>query len=524
MPEATPSVTTTPKSPPAIAPDAPALPATSEPTTKPVSSAPGPPRSLADLVDPPASGGNPSTGTNSQAGAADLPPEEALEQARLQVIEVLGEEARQAAKPDQKTALGRKMLGLAKDTTGNPAVKYILMDNARKMFIAGGDVEMAVKTASAIGKEFKVDVDVLKSATFSALADGNLTTEVREPLAKLLLADLDEALAEQKFSLADEYSVLATKVASRSKDIELKKSIALRRNQLQAINKQLKAFEAAAVVLAADASNPAANLVAGKFKCFVLEDWAAGADHLLKSGNQVYLAAAKAETRLSKGEMDAALPAAEAWYDLAENMKKDDKDTSAAALGRAKDLYEQVLPSQSGLEKIRIEKRLAELEAKPEVVAARVPRKKFFPGLVARQYPKHPSQLDGNLYTGWVPLEELGKPIGPAVVIGSLTPLKYHAERNCVAAGYLKIEAAGDYSFNADAGHDRVALYINGEPICPFRDGESRIATVALEKGMASIMVVSMVVPDGQCRIKWQPPGTTLLTPIPATIMFHTRD
>jgi hypothetical protein len=87
----------------------------------------------------------------------------------------------------------------------------------------------------------------------------------------------------------------------------------------------------------------------------------------------------------------------------------------------------------------------------------------------------------------------------------------------------LKIDVAGEYAFNANAGYDRCALYINGELICPFRDGEGKVAKAMLEKGMVPIQVVAMV-GNSQCLIKWQPPGTGDLAAIPPTVMFHTRN
>jgi len=158
-----------------------------------------------------------------------------------------------------------------------------------------------------------------------------------------------------------------------------------------------------------------------------------------------------------------------------------------------------------------------------KATSSKVVRKKYFPGLVGREFAKQKSQLDGNLYTGWVPPDELVDPIGPVGVVGSLLPIKLTSERNGVVSGYLRIDVAGDYLFNAAAGYDRVALYIDSNLVCPFRDGENASATVKLEKGMVPIQVACMPLRDGIFRVKWQPPGTVELSAIPPTVMFHTE-
>jgi hypothetical protein len=207
------------------------------------------------------------------------------------------------------------------------------------------------------------------------------------------------------------------------------------------------------------------------------------------------------------------------------------------ALEKAKQAVErQMQVTQGELDKLkvklaveRIAKSLETLDAKSSTAAkaatkTRRTRVKYVPGLVARLYPRHRSQEDGNLYTGWVPPEELGEPVGRPVVVWTLAPLKYPPDSNIVARGFLKIDEPGEYAFNAIAGHDRVALYINGEILCSFRDGEEKIVRVTLEKGMVPILVAGMVVPDGQCSIKWQPPGAKQLGPIPTAVMFYAAD
>jgi hypothetical protein len=219
------------------------------------------------------------------------------------------------------------------------------------------------------------------------------------------------------------------------------------------------------------------------------------------------------------------------WFE--EQAKTGTTSAQRVALERAKEAVERQLEvygkEDLGKAKIklsldRIGEALKKLEpssaAVSQATSPRRLRKSYAPGLLVRQYARHSTQED-NLYKGWVPPEELGEPIGQPFVSASLLPLKFPEERNVIATGYLKIDEAGEYAFNADSTYDRVALYINGKLICPFRDGEQTVAKVTLEKGMVPIQVVGMVLTRGECKIQWQPPGAAALGPIPSTVMFH---
>ncbi|HUE70154.1 MAG TPA: hypothetical protein VMP01_04625 [Pirellulaceae bacterium] len=220
------------------------------------------------------------------------------------------------------------------------------------------------------------------------------------------------------------------------------------------------------------------------------------------------------------------------WFE--EQAKSGTSSAQRVALERTKEALERQLEvygkEDLGKAKIkltldRIGESLKRLEpASAAVSKATSPRRlrtAYAPGLLVRQYARHASQ-DDNLYKGWVPPEELGKPVGQAFVATSLLPLKFPEERNVVASGFLKIDESGEYAFNADSTYDRVALYIKGELICPFRDGETTVAKITLEKGIVPIQVVGMVLTRGECKIQWQPPSAKSLGAIPPAAMLHT--
>ena len=150
----------------------------------------------------------------------------------------------------------------------------------------------------------------------------------------------------------------------------------------------------------------------------------------------------------------------------------------------------------------------------------------FAPGLVVTEYPRHALQANEkeNFY---VPLEQLGQPIGEKYIVESLDPWKWETERNAVASGFLEIEADGVYSFRTNSFYDRNLLMIQGEVVCGFRDGDDTVATIPLKKG-GRVNIVSAGFVGGRgsddIHVRWKPPGQTELSPIPPRLLSHVDD
>ena len=104
---------------------------------------------------------------------------------------------------------------------------------------------------------------------------------------------------------------------------------------------------------------------------------------------------------------------------------------------------------------------------------------KLYPGLEVRLYPRSEQKQPAGA-GGFVAPGELGEAFGNAFVTASVSPLKYDAGYNAVARGFLQVDKAGDYVFNANNFYDRNALYIDGKLVCPYRDGEQTEQKVTL--------------------------------------------
>jgi hypothetical protein len=110
--------------------------------------------------------------------------------------------------------------------------------------------------------------------------------------------------------------------------------------------------------------DPTANLAVGRFLCFIKNDWEAGIGHLTKGSDTKFKDAAEKDAKAADGsEMDK-LAAADTWYDLAATA---DPAIKHGMQMRAHHWYTTALSGLAGLNKVKVEKRIAELESASEV-------------------------------------------------------------------------------------------------------------------------------------------------------------
>ncbi|MBC7856873.1 MAG: hypothetical protein IAF94_25865, partial [Pirellulaceae bacterium] len=291
-----------------------------------------------------------------------VPDAAALDKARKELVEVFGAEARAATTAEKKSELAKRMLQVAEDSQEDHAVQYALFDNARKLLVTAGDAEQALAAVDSLALQFEVDPWPLKVETASTLSDVNALPAARDQIASRLLAAVDEAISDQRFSAAEDFARLATKVSAKGKDLELRKTISQKRTDLARLKQHFAKVEEARAKLAADANDREANQVIGRFVALGVGDFENGIPYLAKGGDNLFVAAAAADVKASVLEKGAALAAADAWHKVAEAIKGDDKSASAMAMRRARDWYEAAAAETQGLEKARIEKRLKELQ------------------------------------------------------------------------------------------------------------------------------------------------------------------
>jgi hypothetical protein len=270
----------------------------------------------------------------------------------------------------------------------------------------------------------------------------------------------------------------------------------------------LARYEQARATLATNSSDPAANLLAAKFACNVLNDWEQGLQYLAASGDAQLADLIKSDQQASADEatVEVQFQAADDWFDWSERHKSGDRELLALAKVRARHWYQLAAPKLTGLNKIRAEKRVVDLAPPGEPAVSRPP-----PTAVASSpaTTKKPATKPDNKKSN--PPTEPPVPglRGLIFVAGKqqsilvsyenatalnqkhfdelLAPVRKNNERAVIVfEGVVVIPAPGDYIFQISGGSNMGGvhtLFVGGQPLVSVTDSDNETRKLTLDKG-----------------------------------------
>lgn len=302
---------------------------------------------------------------NSAPPKSSFPPSpEAVKKGRDSVREILkADYARRGTK--DREALARKLLQLALDTKGDPAMKAALLLEARETATLAGDADTALAAFKEIPSTRYPEDPKARMDALEALARAARTKESAAAAASAALAASEEASAAEDFDLAERAAGIAETAARAARDAETLNRAREARDALRDQKKEYAKAESAIKKLAENPADPEANLAAGKYYCFARQDWARGIP-MLARGSDARLAEIADREASDPADPKAALELGDLWWGWSE--KASPARDRQAAQERSIRWYEAAIPKLSALEKARAEKRI---QAATEAAVAR---------------------------------------------------------------------------------------------------------------------------------------------------------
>ena len=258
--------------------------------------------------------------------------------------------------PSQKQALAKKLLEKGIETENDLPARFALFKLSRDIATLATDCATAFGAIDELNQSFQIDALEMKTTVLTKLTSLARSAKQHKAIAEKTAELLQAAVAKDNFTLAKQLAHLALGEATKAKDKSLVARLEERSGE---INKAALAFQAASQAMATLEKSPAdaeANLVAGKYKCFVKVDWDSGIPMLAMGSDEALKALAMQELKgAASSHEQAAL--GDHWWDLAE---KQEGAVKKQIQGRAGYWYEKALPGLSGLMKDKAEKRLEE--------------------------------------------------------------------------------------------------------------------------------------------------------------------
>ncbi|MDY0165614.1 MAG: SUMF1/EgtB/PvdO family nonheme iron enzyme [Thermoguttaceae bacterium] len=268
----------------------------------------------------------------------------------------------------ERLALVDQLAALA-EKSGDAAERFVLLRRASELASEAGEGERMMRLVGQIADEFDVDRLRVEVAMLDGFSKKATSEEQIGALVRSSATVIEEALAAERFDLADSLSAAVYRACQASAGRPFRVEALNRRRRVQQLRTQSDEVQAARTAVQSNPDDEAAHTTLARWHCFVRNDWSQALPHFAK-GSEPELRAL-AERELNSTALDAAGQAelADAWWELAE---VSDQQAKPVFLRRAAHWYERAYPElTSTLLKARVTKRLAELEKTGQAASPR---------------------------------------------------------------------------------------------------------------------------------------------------------
>jgi hypothetical protein len=294
-----------------------------------------------------------------RAGALlPVPDAEAQRKAEVAVRQIYKDEFAQRS-PEERRALAEKLLAAGDGTADDAAAKYVLLRQAAEVAAGAGDFTTVAKAAEQVSAAFAVDAATVEAEALLKSAGSPATAEAGRALADRYVSVLERLIARREHAVAARVAPAALAAARKGRDPDLTARLKSLDRDVKDLAAEAARVKGANAALASNPDDPNANLVVGRALCFTSGDWDRGLPYLAKASDAAIRALARRDLASPARPKEQAA-VADGWYELAS--KERAPAAQANLRRRAAKYYGDALAGLTGLDKVRVEKRVAELK------------------------------------------------------------------------------------------------------------------------------------------------------------------
>jgi len=300
--------------------------------------------------------------TDASLGAAttaeqnfDVPTDDALTLAEQRFRAAYRAELAQATTAEGKATLAASLLATLSRTSHEPAVLYVMLTAARDLAAEAARFDLVDHAVAKLAEYF--DADRLDAAAEAVTVACRGDEPARRAAIERAVSLAAEACEAERFDTASGVLDAAGRTALSLRDRQAIDLITARKKQVNLHERRFEAARKAAVALATDADDPAANHARGIYLCCYRDQWDAGLAHLAKSDNVRLHAAARIDLS-APTEGSERVKLADQWVAVSADREPLEK---SRLLARAVHWYALALPELEGLARKEVETKLAEL-------------------------------------------------------------------------------------------------------------------------------------------------------------------
>jgi hypothetical protein len=282
------------------------------------------------------------------ANKQHVPAPDARKKAEALVRELYaGEYARASKDPAEKARLAATLLLEGKDTTDDPAGRYVLFCEARDLAAQAGDAPTALQAVLELAQDFALgpdDVSAMKVRALETAAAAPGSAESSRAVVDAALILLDEATAADNYDATLRLVATAEAAARKLKSVPLVLSIRRRGQEVHALRADYAQVKPYADTLRQNPGDPRANRELGKYQAFTKGNWAKALPLLAKADDATLKPLAQTDLARPR-DAGAQADLARAWAGAADAASGPAK---TQMLLRSYHWYQQALPRLRG--------------------------------------------------------------------------------------------------------------------------------------------------------------------------------
>ncbi|MEE2642555.1 MAG: hypothetical protein VX768_18130 [Planctomycetota bacterium] len=271
------------------------------------------------------------------------------------VREIYGDRYDAARSQKAKSELAREILDAA-DLEKDVVATHVLLELGRNIAINAGEVDLTIDFVNRLCDQYQVDAEDQRIKALTRLC-AKVPVDQTESMIERVGDACDSAIEKDRYGSIGQLVKALVKLTVRSREseyreiaLEMQKQLVVMRDLHEKVRSYLKNLE----------KNPAdleANLVVGKYYCFVKGLWTAGMECLAKSGEADFQSIAKLELQ-SPMTAESRLELADQWWEL--SARQENEDEKVLMMIRAGSHYSLSAPRLNGLQKAKAVARAAE--------------------------------------------------------------------------------------------------------------------------------------------------------------------
>lgn len=279
-----------------------------------------------------------------------------LDAAMQSVKAIYADKAAKAKTPSERAALAREVFG-NRDAASTQAERYAIVMAALNLATKGDDPLLLMTVGDDLAAAFTVDkIDLFVDRVGDTT--GPVPSASWPKLKERLDAMANACLEANRFDDAGKVAAAITALGKRARDSKASSSAVALRKTIADRKKARERYDELAEATNRRDADPKALLEFGRMLCFAQGDWAQGVRYLARCDEESLAAIANAESRATTPETKLAV--ADAWAAYADKAPGADREPIR---DHAAEIYSEVIPTLTGLAKVRAEKALDDVLA-----------------------------------------------------------------------------------------------------------------------------------------------------------------